>query len=331
MPFANDITGQNGKLIRQQMQSPNFVSGSAGWIIRKDGTVEFNNGTFRGSIAIGNSQELLIYSSALPAAGTLLISIAGKAGVDGFGNSFPQGIAISMGGSQMVLGETGGSPLIYFGTGRAAIANSSGIQTIIQGAGAGSYDQIQFLGAQDSTQLDAIDFAMTSSSADGTQPAQIMDFYHDPSGGFHFYRIVSYAGEVILAGAVTGVQPGTGTSRANPAVGETWHSPVPSALWTTAGTAQPVRFRYQPDGTVRLDGEIITTGVGPWPANATIFSVGAGYMPVASKPFITRSDIAVAAGQCTVNVLSSGSVQNGQTFTAAGQRLWFDGITFPTS
>jgi len=35
------------------LQSPNFVTGVSGWIVRRDGTVEFNNGTFRGSITSG--------------------------------------------------------------------------------------------------------------------------------------------------------------------------------------------------------------------------------------------------------------------------------------
>jgi hypothetical protein len=33
------------------LQSPNFVTGSAGWIIKANGDVEFNNGTFRGALA----------------------------------------------------------------------------------------------------------------------------------------------------------------------------------------------------------------------------------------------------------------------------------------
>lgn len=41
-------------LVRPAIQSPNYVLGSAGWSINRDGTVEFNSGTFRGSVAIGN-------------------------------------------------------------------------------------------------------------------------------------------------------------------------------------------------------------------------------------------------------------------------------------
>lgn len=55
MPMApgnQAITG--GTVLRAPaIQSPNFSAGSAGWIIRQDGTAEFNTGTFRGSIEVG--------------------------------------------------------------------------------------------------------------------------------------------------------------------------------------------------------------------------------------------------------------------------------------
>lgn len=53
MPFNNDIAGGNGTLVRNWIQSANFVAGTTGWRISKDGSAEFNNGTFRGSIEVG--------------------------------------------------------------------------------------------------------------------------------------------------------------------------------------------------------------------------------------------------------------------------------------
>lgn len=55
MPFTNDIAGGQGSLVRNWLQSANFVTGVSGWQIRKDGNVEFNNGTFRGSITSGTN------------------------------------------------------------------------------------------------------------------------------------------------------------------------------------------------------------------------------------------------------------------------------------
>lgn len=53
MPFNNDIAGGNGQLVRNWIQSVNYVAGSSGWRISKNGNAEFNNGTFRGSIEVG--------------------------------------------------------------------------------------------------------------------------------------------------------------------------------------------------------------------------------------------------------------------------------------
>jgi hypothetical protein len=53
-PQSDAITG--GTVLRiPALQSPNFVTGVSGWIIRADGTCEFNAGTFRGSIEVGPS------------------------------------------------------------------------------------------------------------------------------------------------------------------------------------------------------------------------------------------------------------------------------------
>lgn len=41
-------------LIRKAIQSINFVTGLAGWQINQDGTVEFNSGTFRGTVKAGS-------------------------------------------------------------------------------------------------------------------------------------------------------------------------------------------------------------------------------------------------------------------------------------
>lgn len=65
MPFGNPLVGGT-TLIRPAIQSPNFVAGSAGWKIAKDGTAEFNNATFRGTVVVGvapNPQVEIISSA----------------------------------------------------------------------------------------------------------------------------------------------------------------------------------------------------------------------------------------------------------------------------
>jgi hypothetical protein len=58
--FANAVLGGATKLIRAAIQSPDFVSGSAGWSINKDGSAQFNNVTALGPISVedGNGNTL---------------------------------------------------------------------------------------------------------------------------------------------------------------------------------------------------------------------------------------------------------------------------------
>lgn len=53
MPFSNPIVGGQF-LVIPSIESAGYVAGSSGWRIARDGSVEFNSGTFRGSVEIGN-------------------------------------------------------------------------------------------------------------------------------------------------------------------------------------------------------------------------------------------------------------------------------------
>lgn len=51
--FSNPILGGAATLIRAAIQSANYVAGSTGWVIGRDGSFDVNSGTFRGSVNIG--------------------------------------------------------------------------------------------------------------------------------------------------------------------------------------------------------------------------------------------------------------------------------------
>jgi hypothetical protein len=53
MPFGNAIVGGMSKLIRQAIESFQFVSGVSGWRIARNGDAEFNNAVIRGQIEVG--------------------------------------------------------------------------------------------------------------------------------------------------------------------------------------------------------------------------------------------------------------------------------------
>lgn len=102
MGFSDPILTGSGNLIRVTEQSDNFIHGSAGWQLTRDGNFEANNGTFRGTITAStfdgtdfviNTSGAFFYSGT-PAAGNLIASIAPALGSDGFGNAYQAGIAV---------------------------------------------------------------------------------------------------------------------------------------------------------------------------------------------------------------------------------------------
>ena len=55
MPFSNPIIGGSSVLVRPAIRSPDFVAGSSGWSINRDGSAELNNVTIRGDFATGSA------------------------------------------------------------------------------------------------------------------------------------------------------------------------------------------------------------------------------------------------------------------------------------
>lgn len=68
--FSNFVANASGMLVRTVLKSANYVAGSLGWQIGKDGSAEFNNATIRGSLTIGgpSPNPRIVYGGAIPAA-----------------------------------------------------------------------------------------------------------------------------------------------------------------------------------------------------------------------------------------------------------------------
>lgn len=111
-------------LRRPSIQSPNFQTGASGWTVNSDGSAEFNNLTFRGTLEgaefIINTAGAFFYSPS-EAAGNLIASIAPAAGTDALGNHFVAGIA-SYGGT-FAMANT--NAIIQFYTGSLSSGWSS--------------------------------------------------------------------------------------------------------------------------------------------------------------------------------------------------------------
>lgn len=112
--FNHPIVDGKGNLIIPVQKSADYVPGVSGWAIFSDGSAEFNNGTFRGTVTAGtfagtnfllNANGIFFYSGT-PGVGNLIGWWASVAGTDGFGNAYTAGLAISNGTSVVKLTET---------------------------------------------------------------------------------------------------------------------------------------------------------------------------------------------------------------------------------
>jgi hypothetical protein len=122
--FENNLVNNLNALIRAAIHSPNYVTGTSGWTINKDGSAEFSNltirGTFYGLDFILNSQGLFFYNG-VPALGNLIVSITPNAGTDTYGNAYPQGLMAQA----LILSNQSSAPL--------AVANASEFYSSIAG------------------------------------------------------------------------------------------------------------------------------------------------------------------------------------------------------
>jgi len=90
--FRNPILGAGGStLLRPAIQSPNYLTGSTGWAIKRDGSAEFNNVVIRGGTVVSG---LALYYDGTPASGNLIMSVSATAGTDAFGNDYPAGLMV---------------------------------------------------------------------------------------------------------------------------------------------------------------------------------------------------------------------------------------------
>lgn len=318
------------------IQSPNFSAGSLGWIIRADGSAEFNGATFRGNVVIQSNQAVLFYS-ATPAAGNLVGSISPVGGTDGFGNTYPAGFQFLDGTLKSALTVT-----TFLGTLVPIMQLFTGAPDedlpfhIIVGAAASNGPYIaQIVGPANSGVQDAVGIQLIS--GDNATADAFGQMFYDTAfvtgTGTRTFMIQWGVFGVNLSpvGSLVSLQPGTGTSIANPPVAESWHAIPLNPGFAALGLGfQSPRYQIETMNgkRIRLDGTLKLTAN---QAQGTTFATlsATGYQPTATKLYLTPNNLSGATGQVeSLNVANNGDLNLGHSGTN-GNYLSLDGVTIP--
>lgn len=253
------------------LESPDFQTGVSGWIIRIDGSAEFNNltirGEFHGTNFVLNSSGLFLYSGT-PANGNLIASISNGSGTDAYSNTYLEGM------------------VTYSGTSFAALDAGNLFLGII----ANGYATAGLVGLSGA---DAV-FASSPTSVANTAAAtwKLVDGLtsvtpHSAAGYPHLDVGASTAG---VTGWINGAWVHS-TVSAGTSTAETWQSPSYNANWagtTTFGTLSgglpSLRYRKDAEDNLWLEG-CFTPSAG---AGNSVFNLPAGppsYRPAANGAF----------------------------------------------
>lgn len=245
------------------LESPDFQSGVQGWIIRIDGSAEFNNltirGTFNGTNFTLNSAGLFLYSGT-PAPGNLIASITNNAGTDPYGNTYLGGINTYSGAG--FVGLNVGNLI----TGLIASAVDAGIVGPIGAEGLTLISPFEPGTKPDSSSVDLLDGSLSAT----------------PQSAATFPRIRTY-GTVWAAHPVI-----KATNNANTWTAETWQSPTYNANWagtttfgSLSGGMRTLQYRRDAEDNLWLNG-CFTPSAG---AGNSVFNLPAAYRPAVNGAF----------------------------------------------
>jgi hypothetical protein len=177
MGFDNPVVGGTALRI-PAIQSPNYAAGLAGWIIKIDGSAEFNNltvrGEFLGTNFIINSKGIFLYSAA-PAAGNLIGSWANAAGTDAYTNTYPEGLAVGLNTKPQVhINRSSTAGFVEFPTNRS-IENTiaSILAGVVNSGAANEYATLQLFGPTVTGATNSAKLLLNSQNNDGTSEASL--------------------------------------------------------------------------------------------------------------------------------------------------------------
>lgn len=245
--FENPLTAGT-VLVREQIQSQNYAEGSAGWVIKANGDAEFNSVVIRGGTVVSG---LALYYDGTPALGNLILSIAAAAGIDAYGNAYPQGFSVYGADGQLTAD---GSTLWVTGSNGSQVALSTG--------GVGQADI--FLTPQDLTGTSWYDAnvatTLGASNRPGLQlrsPAAMNNAFHATMTMFgggptttdtsilfgadrvNFSDLVQVTGDIEIGGDVSAANVQSGSFSITPTVAGQWTSNL-AVTFPSAFTTAPV-------------------------------------------------------------------------------------------
>lgn len=345
--FSNSTVGGIGNLIRSWIQSVPFVSGSTGWRISKNGNAEFNGATFRGSIVITQSQDLLMYSTAAPTLNKLILAIAGSAGVDSTGNAFSQGLSIwdssgvligqwGTGGFQLINDANTGqiqiqannganrSPRIYFQP-NTGFSSTNGYIEANGTALPSPFDATLLVGPVGTAGHDAnLSFVlmqlMTGTSLNGAKGL----FGWNNNATSAVVAQWDGAGFHLTPGSIMSAEPGT----ANPPTQVGWHNLILNAGYGNATGLVAARYQYEGmnGGRGRLNGAIQLTANKA--GGSIIGTLPAGFHPINQQSFNCPNNLSGQSGLATsVHIDTSGNVVH-EPAGVTGNVVIFDDLCF---
>lgn len=275
MSFTNPVTGGQGTLVRPAIKSPNYVAGVSGWSINRDGSVEFNDltlrGTFSGTNYTINASGEFFYGGT-PAFGNLVMSFARAPGTDAFGNGY-------LGGSTV------------YDTANKLYINSFS-STFSQGTYSGAAFAVVFDTAQSSSLTNGGGGALTvtgpTRTASGFNDRVILTLLagqqSQPTGGITpAIVLLDSAGNSAVDFTLSGTTIKTNNS-GSPA---TWQTPSYNANWSASTTFNgttnwaPLQYRLDAEDNVWIAGAFKAGAVAP---GTSVFNLVAPYRPAAQWP-----------------------------------------------
>jgi hypothetical protein len=284
MGFENPIVGGTALRI-PAIQSPNYVPGVSGWIIKITGDAEFNNLVVRGEFSGTNftiDANGIFFYNGTPANGNLTGSWAQTAGTDPFGNAYAAGITL----------YSANGTINHFDTASTwnAIPSGAGIQI---GVGAGSVLQ-QFapnvvagvtwddggIGATLANRLgtNTPQLFLVSPQNDATHVGSSISLYGSPqtSNGDVLSEMI-LAAQRIVAQTTTGWIDGAWVKTS-----ETWQAPSYGTNWASSTTFNtstnwaPLQFRRDAEDNLVVTGAFKSGAVA---GGVTVFQFPVGYRP----------------------------------------------------